>query len=211
MGVFVNIEQGKGSGPVAGDCKHKTHTNWIVAENCTIPTTRPETQTKMGKTTARTRASVEFEDIQMKKSMDLASPMLMEWNLLGDARKVTIHFTDEKDWYLSLVMENTILTKLDIDADEAEHWWRMAADQGYAAAQYNLGGMFSRKLSESLSRDEALDWLDENPEADKDEYTSKQKEVEAIANPIMRNVYQGAGGPGGGEEEEDYDFGDDEL
>ena len=58
---------------------------------------------------------------------------------------------------------------------------------------------------------EALDWLDENPEADKDEYTSKQKEVEAIANPIMRNVYQGAGGPGGGEEEEDYDFGDDEL
>merc|ERR1712094_121132 len=53
--------------------------------------------------------------------------------------------------------------------------------------------------------------LDENPEADKDEYTSKQKEVEAIANPIMRNVYQGAGGPGGGEEEEDYDFGDDEL
>jgi len=27
----------------------------------------------------------------------------------------------------------------------------------------------------------------------------------------MRNVYQGAGGPGGGEEEEDYDFGDDEL
>ena len=58
---------------------------------------------------------------------------------------------------------------------------------------------------------EALDWLDENPEADKDEYTSKQKEVEAIANPIMRNVYQGSGGPGGGEEEEDYDFGDDEL
>ena len=59
---------------------------------------------------------------------------------------------------------------------------------------------------------EALDWLDENPEADKDEYTSKQKEVEAIANPIMRNVYQGAGaGGGGGEEDEDYDFGDDEL
>merc|ERR1719486_145120 len=58
---------------------------------------------------------------------------------------------------------------------------------------------------------EALDWLDENPEADKDEYTSKQKEVEAIANPIMRNVYQGAGGAGGGDEEEDYDFGDDEL
>ena len=56
---------------------------------------------------------------------------------------------------------------------------------------------------------EALDWLDENPEADKEEYEEKQKEVEAIANPIMRNVYQG-GGAGGGDDE-DYDFGDDEL
>jgi len=69
----------------------------------------------------------------------------------------------------------------------------------------------SPRRSHAHRINEALDWLDENPEADKDEYTSKQKEVEAIANPIMRNVYQGAGGPGGGEEEEDYDFGDDEL
>jgi len=46
-----------------------------------------------------------------------------------------------------------------VDAGEAEHWWRMAAEQGYAAAQYNLGGMFSRKLSTSLAPDEAIDWL----------------------------------------------------
>ena len=35
----------------------------------------------------------------------------------------------------------------------------MAAESGYAAAQYNLGGMFSRQISTTLSRDEALDWL----------------------------------------------------
>lgn len=57
---------------------------------------------------------------------------------------------------------------------------------------------------------EALDWLDENPEADKEEYEEKQKEVEAIANPIMRNLYQGAGA-GAADDEDDYDFGDDEL
>ena len=43
----------------------------------------------------------------------------------------------------------------------------------------------------------------------------KQKEVEKIVNPIMQNVYQGAGGEGGGggdEEEEDEDDEDqDEL
>ena len=41
----------------------------------------------------------------------------------------------------------------------------------------------------------------------------KQKEVEQVANPIMRELYQsaGGGGGGGGDEDEDYDFGDDEL
>merc|ERR1712118_404246 len=57
--------------------------------------------------------------------------------------------------------------------------------------------------------DESLDWLEENPEAEADEYSDKQKEVEQIANPIMRELYQSAGG--GGDDDEDYDFGDDEL
>merc|ERR1719461_19219 len=58
--------------------------------------------------------------------------------------------------------------------------------------------------------DETLDWMDENPEADKEDYDAKLKEVEKISSPIMKNVYgAGAGGEGG----EDYgeDFGDDEL
>merc|ERR1712161_165708 len=49
--------------------------------------------------------------------------------------------------------------------------------------------------------DESLDWMDENPEAEKEEYDEKQKEVESIANPIMRNLYQGgAGGEDGGDD-----------
>merc|ERR1711935_843572 len=57
--------------------------------------------------------------------------------------------------------------------------------------------------------DETLDWMDENPEADKEDYDEKTKEVEQVANPIMRNVY--AGGSGGGDDEDSGDFGDDEL
>merc|ERR1712167_121101 len=48
---------------------------------------------------------------------------------------------------------------------------------------------------------EALDWLDKNQMAEKDEFEAKQKEVEGIVNPIMMKVYQAAGGgdmPGGG-------------
>merc|ERR1712151_502211 len=57
--------------------------------------------------------------------------------------------------------------------------------------------------------DETLDWMEDNPEAEKEDYDEKMKEVENVSNPIMRNVYsQGEGGAGGDDED---DFGDDEL
>merc|ERR1719211_612021 len=43
---------------------------------------------------------------------------------------------------------------------------------------------------------ETLDWLDKNQLAEKDEFEGKQKELEAIVNPIMMKVYQAAGGAG---------------
>ncbi|KAK1741242.1 heat shock protein 70 family protein [Skeletonema marinoi] len=50
--------------------------------------------------------------------------------------------------------------------------------------------------------DETLDWMDIDIEAE--ECITKRKEVENIANPIMRTMYSGSG-------EGDGDFGDDEL
>merc|ERR1719487_1055041 len=44
---------------------------------------------------------------------------------------------------------------------------------------------------------EALDWLDKNQLAEKDEFEAKQKELEGVVNPIMMKVYQAAGGEGG--------------
>ncbi len=131
MGVFVQIDG------IDGDSKFSEHEKWIVCESCTIPTTRPEVQTTMGKVTDRTRANVDFEDIQLKKPMDKASPGLMKWNLQGDGRTVTIHFTDEREWYLQLVMKNTLLTKLDIDADsEGTATETLSLDFTYVDYQY---------------------------------------------------------------------------
>merc|ERR1739845_116063 len=45
---------------------------------------------------------------------------------------------------------------------------------------------------------EALDWLDKNQLAEKEEFEAKQKEVEGVVNPIMMKVYQAAGGAGDG-------------
>lgn len=44
---------------------------------------------------------------------------------------------------------------------------------------------------------ETVKWLDSNQLAEKEEYEHKQKEVEAICNPIITKLYQGAGGAGG--------------
>lgn len=46
---------------------------------------------------------------------------------------------------------------------------------------------------------EAISWLDASQEGSIEEYNEKQKELEAIANPIMQKLYSqaGAGGAGG--------------
>merc|ERR1711871_927798 len=94
--------------------------------------------------------------------------------------------------------------------------------EGYA---YNLKNTINddeKGVAEKLSEEdketiedavnEVLEWLDDNQEADAEEFEEKQKELESIANPIMSKVYQegGAGGDFGGDDD-DEDWDDDEL
>ncbi|KAA8522588.1 hypothetical protein F0562_013051 [Nyssa sinensis] len=70
------------------------------------------------------------------------------------------------------------------------------------------------KLADKLESDEkdnigtamkeALEWLDDNQNAEKEDYEEKLKEVEAVCNPIITAVYQRSGGaPGAGLEDDD--------
>jgi len=45
---------------------------------------------------------------------------------------------------------------------------------------------------------ETIKWLDANQLAEKEEYEHRQKELEAVCNPIITKLYQGAGGAPGG-------------
>jgi heat shock protein 5 len=141
----------------------------------------------------------------------------------GKAEKITI--TAEKGRLSEEDIERMVREAEEYADEDKKVKERIDARNGLESYLYNMKNTLDddeKGVADKLSADdkeelentinEALDWLDENPEADKEEYTSKQKEVEATTNPIMRNVYQGAGGAGaGGEDEEDYDFGDDEL
>jgi heat shock protein 5 len=56
---------------------------------------------------------------------------------------------------------------------------------------------------------EALEWLDDNQEAEKEDYDDKQKELEAVANPIISAAYQA--GPTEEEPDEEDEEDEDEL
>lgn len=62
-----------------------------------------------------------------------------------------------------------------------------------------------------MSINEALEWLDDAPDADTEQLQSRRKEVEQIANPIMSRLYNGNQGPDASGGDDDFDFGDDEL
>ena len=57
---------------------------------------------------------------------------------------------------------------------------------------------FSDEDREALEKasQETLDWLDEHPEEKAEVYEERQKEMEAISNPIMTKMYSQAGGEG---------------
>ncbi|KAK3944469.1 Hsp70 chaperone [Diplogelasinospora grovesii] len=92
------------------------------------------------------------------------------------------------------------------EEDEAEAR-RVAAKNGLESYAYSLRNTLSdSKVDEKLDAgdkeklkseiDKIVNWLDENQQASREEYEEHQKELEAVANPIMMKFY-GAGGAGG--------------
>lgn len=82
---------------------------------------------------------------------------------------------------------------------------------------YNMKSTINDKLGDKIDSDDkekiegsvkdALEWLDDNQNADKDEYEEKMKEVEAVCNPIIKKAYEKRGGSSSDttEEEDSYD------
>jgi len=137
----------------------------------------------------------------------------------GKAEKITI--TAEKGRLSDEEIERMVQEAEDYAEEDKKIKERIDARNGLESYLYNLKNTLEddeKGVADNISAedkkeledmiDETLDWMDSNPEADKEDYDEKMKEVEQIANPIMRNVYAGAGGGG---DEDSGDFGDDEL
>lgn len=138
----------------------------------------------------------------------------------GKAEKITI--TAEKGRLSEDEIERMVREAEQYADEDRKVKERIDARNGLESYLYNLKNTLEddeKGLSDNISAedkkelqdmiDETLDWMDSNPEADKEDYDEKMKEVEQIANPIMRNVY--AGGAGGGAQDDMGDFDDGEL
>merc|ERR1712157_366107 len=137
----------------------------------------------------------------------------------GKAEKITI--TAEKGRLSEEDIERMVREAEQYAEEDKNVKERIDARNGLESYVYNLknqleddeNGLADKISSEDKKElqdmiDEALDWIEKNPDAEKEEYDEKQKEVENVANPIMRNMYSGGTG---GENEDVGDFGDDEL
>lgn len=141
----------------------------------------------------------------------------------GKSEKITI--TADKGRLSQEEIERMVREAEEFAEEDKKTQSRINARNGLESYLYNLKNTLEdeeKGVSEKIQPaektelmsliDETLDWLEENPEADADEYSDKQKEVEKVSNPIMRKVYAGSGGPGGASAGgDDEDFGDDEL
>lgn len=60
--------------------------------------------------------------------------------------------------------------------------------------------------------EEVIDWLDDNPDASKEELEEKKQEFESVVHPIVGNLYGqgGAGAAGAADDEDDDDWDDDD-
>jgi heat shock protein 5 len=136
----------------------------------------------------------------------------------GKAEKITI--TADKGRLSEEEIERMVREAEEFAEEDKKVQQRINAKNGLESYLYNLKNTLddeekgiADKIEEAEKKelisliDESLDWLEENPEAEAEEFSAKQKEVEQVANPIMRKVYQGSGAPGSAPEEDE----DDEL
>lgn len=76
-----------------------------------------------------------------------------------------------------------------------------------------LGGKLSDEDKEKMETaiDEKIKWLEDNAEAESEDFKAQKKELEDIVQPIITKLYAGAGGPPPPAGEEESDFDKDEL
>jgi len=121
----------------------------------------------------------------------------------GKSNQITI--TNEKGRLSQSEIDRMVAEAEKFKAHDEEHKQKIEAKNGLENYCYTMRNtLMEEKLKDKFTADdkekiekkitETLEWVEKNHLAEKDEFDAKQKELEAIVNPIMIKVYQAAGG-----------------
>ncbi|KAI8824970.1 hsp71-like protein [Fimicolochytrium jonesii] len=125
----------------------------------------------------------------------------------GRSNKITI--TNDKGRLSKEDIERMVSEAEKYKAEDEAAAERIQAKNSLESYSYNLRNTLQdEKVASKLEAsdrtkleaaiDEAIKWLDHNHEGSKEEYESRQKELEGVANPIMMKMYGAGGAPGAG-------------
>ncbi|KAI7859884.1 70 kDa heat shock protein 3 [Circinella umbellata] len=124
----------------------------------------------------------------------------------GKSNKITI--TNDKGRLSKEDIERMVADAEKYKSEDEAATARIQAKNGLESYAFNLRNTLNEeKVAGALEEadktklnaaiDETVKWLDESQEASKEEYESKQKELEEVSNPIMQKLYAAAGAAGG--------------
>lgn len=130
----------------------------------------------------------------------------------GKSNKITI--TNDKGRLSKDEIERLVEEAKKHEADDKERMERVEAKNQLEGYLYNTrNAVREDKVKDSLGEStvaeveawvkEGLEWLDDHPDASKEEYAGKQKEVEDKVRPVMMKLYQGTSGAGATASEEE--------
>lgn len=126
----------------------------------------------------------------------------------GTGKKESLTITSEKGRLSEEEIERMVQEAEDFAEQDAAEKNKVLARNTLEAYLYNLKNSINDNLEGKLDEDDktllsktiedALIWLEDHPAAEKDEYDEKQKEVEQVANPILKKAYESAAHAGDG-------------
>jgi molecular chaperone DnaK (HSP70) len=135
----------------------------------------------------------------------------------GTSKTITI--TSEKGRLSEEEIDRMVQEAEEFAEQDSAEKAKVEAKNQLEAYLYNLKNSISDQLEGKLDEDDretlsksvedALVWLEDNPAAEKDEYDSKQKEVEGIANPILKKAYESVNNSGDNGDDDDDFMGED--
>ncbi|KAG6472334.1 hypothetical protein ZIOFF_069794 [Zingiber officinale] len=133
----------------------------------------------------------------------------------GKSEKITI--TNEKGRLSQEEIDRMVREAEEFAEEDKKVKEKIDARNQLETYVYNMKNTINEKdkLADKLESEEkekieaalkdALEWLDDNQSAEKEDYEEKLKEVESVCNPIISAVYQRSGGAPGGDAEDDDD------